>query len=588
MADRILVVTVRKQGWEQLRAAKLAKNICQSKKSSTETGKAEDEALSDEDSDIEIDKTAEIKGKNQSEETEAGGVTPGTLVDITNEALGNKGPEPSPAFDVDRGKVSDGEKKPKCATKRKKNKSDDSFTMPDDIYKFTFDSIPQSTNGTDLEEIPGKENDKSQCNTSIAHNNCRETLPQVEPERELCDGTETCKIDDIHDLDVPESVVREYEIHVHSFWLALNSSYFRGLFFSSGMKETRNKKVSINVTEDMSAMFMILIESLYRPDVVINKSVDDLLILMRLSLIYDADSTLKCCQRLLSTAELSIPICDKALNMQEHERLSEMDEFIKRCEQHLVEAFSPLDYQWTREEFFSLSATALKSVLGSNELCVSSENTVFLALMRWAEMNEVLDEGLEPLLNHVCFKAMTINYLHDVVTSAHPIASTVEKFPLLFEEAVFFHAFSKERQAEEGDYEPRKAFEEPILFNWHVENYEDTEFEKKKKIVKSPHFWVSGYEMFLELKLRSSGFQGLYLTICTQQFNHNSKGFVKLKYSLSSNFLKATHVFNEVDIFDKEGSGWGYEEFFPLTWPEFRDQLKRSPLIITAQVRLLE
>ena len=63
--------------------------------------------------------------------------------------------------------------------------------------------------------------------------------------------------------------------------------------------------------------------------------------------------------------------------------------------------------------------------------------------MKWAEVNEVFDEQLEPLLELVRFKSMTINYLHDVVTSDHPIASTVARFPLLFEEAVFYHAFSK-------------------------------------------------------------------------------------------------------------------------------------------------
>lgn len=63
--------------------------------------------------------------------------------------------------------------------------------------------------------------------------------------------------------------------------------------------------------------------------------------------------------------------------------------------------------------------------------------------MKWAEVNEVFDDQLEPLLDLVRFKSMTINYLHDVVTSDHPIASTVAKFPLLFEEAVFYHAFSK-------------------------------------------------------------------------------------------------------------------------------------------------
>lgn len=93
---------------------------------------------------------------------------------------------------------------------------------------------------------------------------------------------------------------------------------------------------------------------------------------------------------------------------------------------------------------------------------------------------------------------------------------------------------------------------------------------------------------FLELKLRTSGCQGLYLTISTRDFRHNSKGFVKLAYSLTSNFPKATRVINEADVFDREGSGWGYEEFFPLSWSEFKDQLKRTPLIITSQVSLLE
>ena len=93
---------------------------------------------------------------------------------------------------------------------------------------------------------------------------------------------------------------------------------------------------------------------------------------------------------------------------------------------------------------------------------------------------------------------------------------------------------------------------------------------------------------FLELKLRTSGCQGLYLTISTRDFRHSSKGFVKLAYSLTSNFPKATRVINEADVFDREGSGWGYEEFFPLSWAEFKDQLKRTPLVITSQVSLLE
>ena len=102
------------------------------------------------------------------------------------------------------------------------------------------------------------------------------------------------------------------------------------------------------------------------------------------------------------------------------------------------------------------------------------------------------------------------------------------------------------------------------------------------------YVYYLSFSRYLELKLRPTGNQGLYLTICQSDFKNPGKCFVKLKYSLSSNMLKATHVFNEVDIFDREGAGWGYEEFFPLSWEEFKEHAKRTSLIITAQVRLLE
>ena len=55
--------------------------------------------------------------------------------------------------------------------------------------------------------------------------------------------------------------------------------------------------------------------------------------------------------------------------------------------------------------------------------------------------------------------------------------------------------FCQERQCEEGEPIARKAYDEPVVFNWTVDIGEDVEVEKKKKIIKSPHFWVSGYEM---------------------------------------------------------------------------------------------
>lgn len=57
------------------------------------------------------------------------------------------------------------------------------------------------------------------------------------------------------------------------------------------------KQVEMNISESLSSMFLLLIESLYKPEVVMTESVENLLVLMRLAHVYDAESTLKNCQK---------------------------------------------------------------------------------------------------------------------------------------------------------------------------------------------------------------------------------------------------------------------------------------------------
>ncbi|XP_074613753.1 uncharacterized protein LOC141873606 [Acropora palmata] len=571
MSDRILVVKVRKDGWEKFEAALRVKNITKANSCDEETSVAVSRRLEEQsNTQVENDRITLDNEESpvmssccsaESSENCAGGSRT-----VSRQSCDSGISEDATCLETKR------------STKCKRGEESEHHGLTHCDSKLVSDLSVSLTNNSADEALKGLAGDLLS-NDTIApggESACMEV------------ATESVANTSDDDSSLDETLVCEHQLCVHSFWLALNSSYFRGLFFSSGMMETKIKKVEMNISESLSEMFLLLIESLYKPDVVMNESVENLLVMMRLAHIYDAESTLKTCQKLLGSADLTVEICDRALNMQEHERLPEMAEFVSRCEEFLIEEFSPLDSQWSSEEFLSLSSNGLQKVLSSNDLCVSSENTVFLALMKWSEVNEVFDDQLDPLLELVRFKAVTINYLHDVVTSDHPIASTVTKFPQLFEEAVFYHAFSKERQCEEGMPVARKTYNEPVVFNWTVDIGEDIEVEKKKKIVKSPHFWVSGYEMFLELKLRVSGCQGLYLTISTRDFRHTSKGFVKLAYSLTSNFPKATRVINEADVFDREGSGWGYEEFFPLSWTEFKDQLKRTPLVITSRVSLLE
>lgn len=596
MSDRILVVKIRKDGWEKLEAARRVKNMTKTNSDSNEDSSTITNNKPEGEPNINPEETEAVSVAIAQKSNEESPSTCSTSsVDAEVDSLVNWDSRTVSSLSCDSGISCDTlSSEAKRSVKSKKREESAAMDLPSTRDSNGASPLnASSTSDLDLDiaftkllitDI-GYANKAGAIGLTSASNSSF-TSAEDEVHRQATENSVIKTSEE--DLALADTVIREHQLCVHSFWLALNSSYFRSLFFSSGMKETKVKKVEMNISESLSSMFLLLIESLYKPEVVMTESVENLLVLMRLAHVYDADSTLKTCQKLLSSAELTVEICDKSLNMQEHERLPEMAEFISRCEEFLVEEFSPLDSQWSNEDFLSLSSNGLQKVLSSNNLCVSSENTVFLALMKWAEVNEVFDDQLDPLLELVRFKSMTINYLHDVVTSDHPIASTVTKFPLMFEEAVFYHAFSKERQCEEGAPIARKAYDEPVVFNWTVDIGEDIEVERKKKIIKSPHFWVSGYEMFLELKLRTSGCQGLYLTISTRDFRHNSKGFVKLAYSLTSNFPKATRVINEADVFDREGSGWGYEEFFPLSWAEFKDQLKRTPLIITSQVSLLE
>lgn len=615
MADRVLCVKVRADGWEKLEAASLLRHIRSKTKPSvsddndaeTKTGLENEELCSDfitvpsPKSAVLFSQAGEMKTQDKEKISETRTVGPensSNVLETLKPKLAKCKKQESFSCTKDETigeQKKDGQQKSPASLNTKENLENDQLAKSD-FTSSEKGKAKETVSVLDKSETVLCENEATKSLLSNHHTtenvSTRESNGIISSGEEFLEGVLVDPVGSKVEDDLSSTVIKEYEIHVHSFWLSLNSSFFGSLFYSSGMKETKDNQVVINVSESLSKMFLLLLESLYKPDVVNSQSVENLLMLMRLAHVYDVERTLKSCQNLLSSSELTVQICDKALNMLDHERLQEMDHFINRCEQFLVKFFSPLDHHWNSEELISLSSIALQKVIGSDDLCLTSENVAFQSLIKWAEVNEVFGESLQPLLELVRFHNITINYLHDMVTSDHPIASTVPSFRHLFEDAVFFHAFSEERR--ECDDEnfchcSRKLLDEAILFNWKVELQENMEFpDKKKKMVKSPHFWVSGYEMHLELKLRPTGNQGLYLTICQSDFINPGKCFVKLKYSLSSNMLKATHVFDEEDIFDREGAGWGYEEFFPLSWEEFKEHTKRTPLIITAQVRLLE
>jgi len=62
-----------------------------------------------------------------------------------------------------------------------------------------------------------------------------------------------------------------------------------------------------------------------------------------------------------------------------------MAEFVSRCEEFLIEEFSPLDSQWSSEEFLSLSSNGLQKGLFSTKI---NSNVIGLRNKRWSSSTD--------------------------------------------------------------------------------------------------------------------------------------------------------------------------------------------------------
>ena len=175
----------------------------------------------------------------------------------------------------------------------------------------------------------------------------------------------------------PSSQLNQCKIFVHSFFLAVQSSYFRALF-CSGMKESHSKEVTMRVSESELQAHLTLIEAMYRLDVLNDKDYHHVLQVLVLADKYDVNRVLKKCKYTLMSTLLTLEKCVRILDVVND--LPEFTDLIGLVEEFLMKEFTPLDKTWTVNKFLDLSEASLRLLLSSNELAVQSENTVFVAL----------------------------------------------------------------------------------------------------------------------------------------------------------------------------------------------------------------
>ena len=348
-------------------------------------------------------------------------------------------------------------------------------------------------------------------------------------------------------------IVRQHKILVHATYLAVHSKYFRALFYS-GMKEATSKEVHIKIQESEEQSHLTLIEAIYRPYILDNLNMKELLQILELANKYDITYVFRKCKYLIQDSSLTIADCEMIINcIQVKQNMPSTSDLVETVKEFLGSEFSPLDTNWENEKFTNLSETLLRVLLSCEKLKTQSENTVFHGLMYWVE-NTSYNYGSDPeegesLLSLVKFELLTIDYLYNVVQD-HNIAKDMPSFSELYWNAITYHALpSSMRETVVARPTP---LEHPA-FTWVIakDQIEATQNQRSENdsnlepntYLASPRFCWHGYQMQMNLFLGASGpsssqcFGGkLYLIVHGLKKRSN----VMVKWSIVSNEVRSS------------------------------------------------
>ena len=351
--------------------------------------------------------------------------------------------------------------------------------------------------------------------------------------------------------------LRQHKINIHSFWLSVQSPYFRSLLHSSGMKETHDKEVHLKIPESEENAHLLLLKAMYNGHF-LNRSktsVDELLAVLELADKYDVKFVFKICKLILQKRATTFEISTKIMHViKVKHNMNDVEDLVATLQLVLAKEFSPLDQNWESEKFTDLSKPSVKYLLGSNDLIVASENTVFHALMYWMEQNKVEADSLEEtgdLLAVVRFEFVTFDYLYNVIKE-HPIASRMPKFNQLFLDGMIYHAAPSEQKGAMfifGQPVQRKKSEKNVFVYTYLFTSQTLKSESN---IQLGEFWACGYKMSVDMIHSSTGFNGS--SYYPQLTVHNLKwrSSVPLKFSIF-NAETSTQAW-QTETFNKQSS----------------------------------
>ena len=261
MSDRILVVKIRTDGWEKLEAARRVKNM-------TKTSSDNNEDSSSPTNDKSAGNTNVRLEEKQPVTSDRGSDVPNSCVEegITFGNVDSSSSRTVSSLSCDSG-VSCETLPSEAKRTVKSKKREDSLTVVENRESVARDNLDAEKTSDSNDASTSSTVSSPELDLDIAYtkllltdigyankagaigltgaSNSSLTSGENEVNKTTADNGVLKAREE--DLVLADTVIREHQLCVHSFWLALNSSYFRSLFFSSGMKETKVKKVGSKI-----------------------------------------------------------------------------------------------------------------------------------------------------------------------------------------------------------------------------------------------------------------------------------------------------------------------------------------------------
>ena len=354
--------------------------------------------------------------------------------------------------------------------------------------------------------------------------------------------------------EITDYVIRK--LFVHSQWLSVQSSYFKALFYS-GMKETYSKEVAMKIYDHELEAHLVLIEAMYKLDVLKDKDYHLVVQVLVLANKYDIPLVIKKCKYILSATTPSLEMCEYVLKQTEH--LTKMDVVYDVLQKCLIEQFSPIDRSWRTEKFTELSEAALRLLLKSDDLATMSENTIFLALMKWVDIHYPFEWDKCKMLDVLRFEFMSVDFLYDVVRE-NDGAKKMPGFAELFQKGLAYHGFSVMRREQLKQKLKKRATVKRSgpTFSWVIDDKLKEKLAKfPRKDLLSDKFWHQGYQMRLSLSFSEDSSQcSFYLGV----IGLKGEACLCVNFVAKSSLFDMRVVKGTEWLYTSDGPCWGYDD----------------------------